>query len=68
MQRCLATIAAAVPKKCSVLELYAGSGVIGLSLYVAGVARRVVCVEVNPLARQPFDLSLARLAASNQVR
>lgn len=67
MQRCLTAIAAAIPPNSSVLELYAGSGVIGLSLAAAGAAAKVVCVEINPLARQPFEASLAKLATSNKV-
>jgi hypothetical protein len=67
MQRCLSAVAAATPPRSSVLELYAGSGVIGLSLAAAGAARKVVCVEVNPLAKQPFDASLAKLAATDKV-
>ena len=67
MQRCLAAVAAAVPKNSSVLELYAGSGVIGLSLAAAGVARRVVCVEINPAATQSFRASAAKLALIKKV-
>jgi tRNA/tmRNA/rRNA uracil-C5-methylase (TrmA/RlmC/RlmD family) len=66
MQQCLTAVAAAVPKNSSVLELYAGSGVIGLALAAAGVARRVVCVEINPAAAQSFRASVAKLADSNK--
>lgn len=68
MQRCLSAIAAAVPPDASVVEYYAGCGVIGLSLAAAGVARQVVCVEVNPDSKKAFEVTAAQLAKSNKVR
>lgn len=53
-----------------VVYLYAcsaGSAVIGLSLAAAGAVSRVVAVEVNPLAVQPFEQSVSRLAKSDPV-
>lgn len=68
MQRCLAAIAAWTPPAASVVELYAGCGVIGLSLAARGAARRVVCVEVNPDSGEAFRVTQQALAASNPVR
>eukprot|EP00878_Enallax_costatus_P024877 GHUV01026571.1.p1 GENE.GHUV01026571.1~~GHUV01026571.1.p1 ORF type:complete len:203 (+),score=75.58 GHUV01026571.1:565-1173(+) len=67
MQKCLSAIAAATPPGSSVVEYYAGCGVIGLSLAAAGVARKVVCVEVNPESLKAFDITRAQLAKNNQA-
>ncbi len=67
MQSCLSEIAAATPPGASVVELYAGCGVIGLSLAAAGVASSVVCIEVNPDSAGAFKATQARLAATNPV-
>jgi hypothetical protein len=53
---------------CCRVPHHAGSGVIGLSLAAAGAVRRVVAVEVNPLAAGPFEQSVRRLAQSDPVR
>ncbi|KAH7440508.1 hypothetical protein KP509_04G110700 [Ceratopteris richardii] len=50
----------------SIVELYAGSGIIGLSLAATCACRSVRCVEVNKEARTSFDLSLARFSGSNK--
>lgn len=52
----------------AVVELYAGSGIIGLSLAATCACRAVRCVEVNKEARTSFDLSLARLSSANKSR
>lgn len=52
----------------AVVELYAGSGIIGLSLAVNCACRAVRCVEVNKEAKTPFELSLSRLSGSNNSR
>jgi 16S rRNA G966 N2-methylase RsmD len=48
----------------SVAELYAGVGLIGLSLATTRKCRTVKCVEVNKEARLSFEQSLSRLPAS----
>ncbi|KAH8941042.1 hypothetical protein BDL97_14G017100 [Sphagnum fallax] len=48
----------------SVVELYAGVGLIGLSLATTRKCRTVKCVEVNKEARLSFEQSLSRLPAS----
>ncbi|KAI5055006.1 hypothetical protein GOP47_0030151 [Adiantum capillus-veneris] len=53
------------PRK-AVVELYAGSGIIGLSLAATCECRAVRCVEVNKEAKTSFDLSLARLSSPNK--
>ncbi|MCO5558672.1 hypothetical protein L7F22_012258 [Adiantum nelumboides] len=50
----------------AVVELYAGSGIIGLSLAATCACRAVRCVEVNKEAKTPFDLSLSRLSGPNK--
>lgn len=67
MQQCLSAIAAATPPGSSVVELYAGCGVIGLSLAAAAAASKVVCVEVNPESSKAFEVTKAQLARSNKV-
>ncbi|KAL2622078.1 hypothetical protein R1flu_002283 [Riccia fluitans] len=53
-----------VKRGSAVVELYAGVGVIGLSLAVTRACRSVKCVEVNKEAKDSFQLSLARVPAS----
>jgi tRNA/tmRNA/rRNA uracil-C5-methylase (TrmA/RlmC/RlmD family) len=45
----------------SVVELYAGVGIIGLSLASSRKCRSVKCVEINKESKLPFEKSLARL-------
>ncbi|KAL3691988.1 hypothetical protein R1sor_005639 [Riccia sorocarpa] len=53
-----------VRRGSAVVELYAGVGVIGISLAVTRACRSVKCVEVNKEAKDSFQLSLARVPAS----
>lgn len=48
----------------SVVELYAGVGIIGLSLASRRKCRSVKCVEINKESKLPFEKSLARLPKS----
>ncbi|XP_049393625.1 uncharacterized protein LOC125858006 isoform X2 [Solanum stenotomum] len=50
-----------VPQGASVVDLYAGAGVIGLSLAVSRKCRSVKCVEVNKESRQSFEKTVERL-------
>ncbi|CAI5491093.1 unnamed protein product, partial [Closterium sp. Naga37s-1] len=49
-----------IPRRSSVVELYAGAGAIGLSL-AATTQCSVRCYEINETARAPFTRSLERL-------
>ncbi|GJP58627.1 hypothetical protein CLOP_g812, partial [Closterium sp. NIES-67] len=49
-----------IPRRSSVVELYAGAGAIGLSL-AATTQCNVRCYEINEAARAPFTRSLERL-------
>lgn len=55
-----------IPQGTSLLEYYAGAGVIGLSLL--GRCRRVCCVEVVPLAHECFMLAKNKLPEHLQER
>ncbi|KAF3337167.1 RNA methyltransferase [Carex littledalei] len=50
-----------VPKGSSVVDLYSGSGVIGLSVAAARKCRSVKCVEINKESKASFEKSLSRL-------
>ncbi|MCD7455043.1 hypothetical protein HAX54_026920 [Datura stramonium] len=50
-----------VPQGASVVDLYAGAGVIGLSLAFSRKCRSVKCVEVNKESRQSFEKTVERL-------
>ncbi|KAH6758589.1 S-adenosyl-L-methionine-dependent methyltransferases superfamily protein [Perilla frutescens var. frutescens] len=50
-----------VPYGASVVDLYAGAGVIGLSLAATRKCRSVKCVEVNKEAKQSFEKTASRL-------
>ncbi len=50
----------------SILELYAGIGVIGMNLI--DTARDVVCVEINPFSLECFDASKSKLAPNLQEK
>lgn len=52
------------PPGASVLELYAGVGVIGLNLVLT--AKTVTCVEINPFSLECFERSRLKLSAENQ--
>ncbi|XP_060187098.1 uncharacterized protein LOC132616593 [Lycium barbarum] len=53
-----------VPQGASVVDLYAGAGVIGLSLAFARKCRSVKCVEVNKESRQSFEKTVERLPSN----
>ncbi|BBN13449.1 hypothetical protein MPTK1_6g03570 [Marchantia polymorpha subsp. ruderalis] len=53
-----------VKRDSAVVELYAGVGIIGISLAVTRACRSVKCVEVNKEAKDSFQLSLARVPDS----
>ncbi|KAL8038815.1 hypothetical protein ABFX02_11G132300 [Erythranthe guttata] len=50
-----------VPYGSSVVDLYAGAGVIGLSLAATRKCRSVKCVEVNKEAKYSFEKTASRL-------
>ncbi|XP_031476633.1 uncharacterized protein LOC116248149 isoform X1 [Nymphaea colorata] len=53
-----------VPVGENVVDLYAGAGVIGLSLAVTRNCRTVKCLEVNKEAKLSFERSISRLPKS----
>ncbi|XP_051114763.1 uncharacterized protein LOC127240246 [Andrographis paniculata] len=54
-----------VPHGASVIDLYAGAGVIGLSLAATRKCRSVKCVEVNKEAKPSFEKSISRLPSTS---
>ncbi|OWM73989.1 hypothetical protein CDL15_Pgr022260 [Punica granatum] len=50
-----------VPYGASVTDLYAGAGVIGLSLAATRKCRSVKCVEINKESKQSFEKTVERL-------
>ncbi|XP_042448609.1 uncharacterized RNA methyltransferase pc1998-like isoform X2 [Zingiber officinale] len=50
-----------VPYESSVVDLYAGSGIIGLSLAAARRCRSIKCVEINKESKFSFEKSVNRL-------
>lgn len=57
-----------VPYGSSVTDLYAGAGVIGLSLAVSRKCRSVKCIEINKEAKISFEKTVARLVNSVDSR
>ncbi|XP_039120895.1 uncharacterized RNA methyltransferase pc1998 [Dioscorea cayenensis subsp. rotundata] len=53
-----------VPYGSSVTDLYAGAGIIGLSIASIRKCRSVKCVEINKESKQSFEKSLSRLLKS----
>ncbi|CAL0323267.1 unnamed protein product [Lupinus luteus] len=53
-----------VPYGSSVADLYAGAGVIGLSLAAARKCRSVKCVEINKESKASFEKTIDRLPAT----
>ncbi|KAK8619052.1 hypothetical protein V6N13_133021 [Hibiscus sabdariffa] len=53
-----------VPFGASVADLYAGAGVIGLSLAATKKCRSVKCIEINKESRPSFEKSVDRLPKS----
>ncbi|KAI3842427.1 hypothetical protein MKX03_035034 [Papaver bracteatum] len=50
-----------VPYGASVADMYAGAGVIGLSLAVAKTCRSVKCIEINKESKLSFEKTVSRL-------
>ncbi|PQM40092.1 uncharacterized protein Pyn_24150 [Prunus yedoensis var. nudiflora] len=50
-----------VPQGSSVADLYAGAGVIGLSLAVTRKCRSVKCIEINKESKLSFEKTVDRL-------
>ncbi|KAI3978028.1 hypothetical protein MKX01_032405 [Papaver californicum] len=50
-----------VPYGASVADMYAGAGVIGLSLAVAKKCRSVKCIEINKESKLSFEKTVSRL-------
>lgn len=53
-----------VPRGACVADLYAGAGVIGLSLATSKKCSSVKCIEVNKEAKQSFEKTIQRLPSS----
>ncbi|XP_058753727.1 uncharacterized protein LOC131626908 isoform X4 [Vicia villosa] len=53
-----------VPYESSVTDLYAGAGVIGLSLAARRKCRSVKCVEINKESKVSFEKTVGRLPAT----
>ncbi|KAD7479640.1 hypothetical protein E3N88_02776 [Mikania micrantha] len=53
-----------VPVGSSVTDLYAGAGVIGLSLASARKCRKGICVEINKESKLAFEKTIERLPSS----
>ncbi|KAL5797175.1 hypothetical protein ACOSQ2_001995 [Xanthoceras sorbifolium] len=53
-----------VPYGASVTDLYAGAGVIGLSLAVSRKCRSVKCIEINKESKLSFEKTVSRLPKS----
>ncbi len=68
MQSCLKLLASLVPSNASVVELYAGSGTIGLHLLVECRCSWVRCVELNPACKAAFNESVKLLPAAERDR
>uniref|UniRef100_A0A2P2L4F9 Methyltransferase small domain-containing protein n=1 Tax=Rhizophora mucronata TaxID=61149 RepID=A0A2P2L4F9_RHIMU len=55
-----------VPTGASVADLYAGSGVIGLSLSATRKCRNVKCIEINKESRLSFEKTVERFPNSSE--
>ncbi|KAL1314652.1 uncharacterized protein LOC107605026 isoform X1 [Arachis ipaensis] len=53
-----------VPHRASVADLYAGAGVIGLSLAATRKCRSVKCIEINKESKASFEKTIGRLPAT----
>ncbi|KAL1352697.1 hypothetical protein AAHE18_06G186600 [Arachis hypogaea] len=53
-----------VPHGASVADLYAGAGVIGLSLAATRKCRSVKCIEINKESKASFEKTIGRLPAT----
>ncbi|KAK2360020.1 hypothetical protein P8452_64114 [Trifolium repens] len=53
-----------VPYESSVTDLYAGAGVIGLSLAAARKCRSIKCIEINKESKVSFEKTIERLPAT----
>ncbi|CAO2195691.1 unnamed protein product, partial [Urochloa humidicola] len=50
-----------VPRGSTVVDLYSGAGVIGLSVAASRKCRSVKCVEINKQSKMSFEKSASRL-------
>ncbi|WVZ67638.1 hypothetical protein U9M48_016689 [Paspalum notatum var. saurae] len=53
-----------VPRGSTVVDLYSGAGVIGLSVAASRKCRSVKCVEINKQSKMSFEKSASRLPAN----
>ncbi|XP_057437502.1 uncharacterized protein LOC130729693 isoform X2 [Lotus japonicus] len=53
-----------VPHESSVADLYAGAGVIGLSLAATRKCRSIKCIEINKESKASFEKTIARLPST----
>ncbi|XP_027349682.1 uncharacterized protein LOC113861210 isoform X3 [Abrus precatorius] len=53
-----------VPHESSVADLYAGTGVIGLSLAATRKCRSIKCIEINKESKASFEKTIERLPAT----
>ncbi|CAD6235316.1 unnamed protein product [Miscanthus lutarioriparius] len=53
-----------VPRGSTVVDLYSGAGVIGLSVAASRKCRSVKCVEINKQSKMSFETSASRLPAN----
>ncbi|AQK98610.1 S-adenosyl-L-methionine-dependent methyltransferase superfamily protein [Zea mays] len=53
-----------VPRSSTVVDLYSGAGVIGLSVAASRKCRSVKCIEINKQSKMSFETSASRLPAN----
>ncbi|KAG8081685.1 hypothetical protein GUJ93_ZPchr0019g2670 [Zizania palustris] len=53
-----------VPRGSTVVDLYSGAGVIGLSIAASRKCRSVKCVEINKMSKMSFEKSASRLPSN----
>lgn len=53
-----------VPRSSTVVDLYSGAGVIGLSVAASRKCRSVKCIEINKQSKVSFETSASRLPAN----
>ncbi|MBX3718310.1 MAG: class I SAM-dependent RNA methyltransferase [Parachlamydiales bacterium] len=65
-EKILKSVQQSIQKDSSVVEFYAGIGVIGLS--VVHLCKKVICSEINPYSEECFHLSRLQLAPDLQKK
>lgn len=65
-EKLLEDLAHLIPRKSSLLEYYAGVGVIGLTLLDR--CDKILCCEINPQGKWSFEQSFAQLQDTEKVR